>query len=113
MIKTNENIEYMCKCLVSINNMEDCEKFINDLLSDTELHEISRRLKAAQMLYAGYVYAEISAATGLSTATISRVNRSLKYGNKGFTKVFADVRKAELANSDKVTTEFINIAKKR
>ena len=87
MKKSDENMEFLFKCIVAVDNVEDCERFLEDLCSMSELQEMSRRIKAARMLRDGYVYSEIAAQTGLSTATISRVNRCLKYGNNGYITV--------------------------
>ncbi len=83
----NENIEFLYRSIVSLENAEDCKSFFEDICTKSELLEMSRRLKAAKMLSDGVVYTEIAAQTGLSTATISRVNHCLKYGSEGYLKV--------------------------
>ncbi len=95
MKKHDENIEYLFKCIVEIDNTEDCKHFLEDLCTMSELSEMSRRIKAARMLREGSVYSDIAAQTGLSTATISRVNRCLKYGNDGYKNVLDKVEEAE------------------
>ena len=95
MKKNHENMELLFKCIVAIDNVEDMECFLEDLCSMSELEEMSRRIRAAQMLRDGYVYSEIAMQTGLSTATISRVNRCLKYGNDGYSKALDAVKKME------------------
>lgn len=91
----DENIEYLFKCIASLEGIEDTRSFLIDLCSMSELEEMSRRIKAARMLRDGCVYAEIAAETGLSTATISRVNRAIKYGNNGYTKVLENIKNTE------------------
>lgn len=83
----NENIEFMYKGIISLETVEDCQSFFEDICTKSELFEMSRRLKAAKMLSEGVVYSEIAAKTGLSTATISRVNHCLKYGSSGYLNV--------------------------
>lgn len=83
----DENIEFLYKSIVTIDNVEDCRSFFEDVCTASELLEMSRRLKAAKMLSEGIVYSVIAAQTGLSTATISRVNHCLKYGSEGYLKV--------------------------
>lgn len=83
----DENIEFLYRSLVSIDNVEDCRSFMEDICTASEILEMSRRLKAAKMLSEGIIYADIAAQTGLSTATISRVNHCLKYGSDGYLKV--------------------------
>ena len=84
---SNENIEFLYKSIVSLDNIEDCKSFFEDICTKSVLFEMSRRLKAAKMLADGIVYSEIAAKTGLSTATISRVNHCLKYGSSGYLNV--------------------------
>lgn len=83
----DENIEFLYRSLVSIDNVEDCRRFMEDICTASEILEMSRRLKAAKMLSEGIIYSDIAAQTGLSTATISRVNHCLKYGSEGYLKV--------------------------
>jgi TrpR-related protein YerC/YecD len=84
---SNENIEFLYRSIVCLENVEDCKSFFEDICTKSELLEMSRRLKAAKMLSDGIVYSEIAAKTGLSTATISRVNHCLKYGSSGYLNV--------------------------
>ena len=83
----DENIEFLYRSLVTIDNVEDCQSFMEDICTASEILEMSRRLKAAKMLSEGIIYSDIAAQTGLSTATISRVNHCLKYGSEGYLKV--------------------------
>ncbi len=86
-----ENIDFLYKSILSLDNIEDCKSFFEDICTKSELIEMGRRLKAAKMLSDGMVYSEISARTGLSTATISRVNHCLKYGNNGYLNVLKKI----------------------
>ncbi len=83
----DKDLERLYTALLTLGTQEECRAFLEDILSMDEILDISRRLKAAQMLRRGAVYSEITAETGLSTATISRVNRALKYGNDGYSMV--------------------------
>lgn len=91
----DENVDFLFKCILSLEDEEDCRNFFEDLCTISELQEMSRRIKAARLLSDGYVYSEIAVQTGLSTATISRVNRCLKYGSDGYIKALERVRKQE------------------
>ena len=91
----DENIEFLYKSIVSLETPAECKSFFEDICTTSELLAMSRRLKAAKMLSEGVVYAEIAATTGLSTATISRVNRSLNYGNDGYDMVFERMAEQE------------------
>ncbi len=89
-MKTNnydELLEYLCQGLLTLQTPEECRHFLEDLCTASELQEMSRRLLAAKMLMDNHIYAEIASQTGLSTATISRVNRCLKYGSEGYINV--------------------------
>jgi TrpR-related protein YerC/YecD len=90
----NESLDYLCKGFLTLNTPEECRRFLEDLCSQSELQEMSRRLQAAQMLKNCYIYSEIATQTGLSTATISRVNRCLKYGDDGYVTVLDRMEKA-------------------
>lgn len=73
--------------LLSLDNAEDCRDFFMDLCTIKELEAMVQRYQVARMLASGSLYTEIVAETGASTATISRVNRALTYGNDGYKKV--------------------------
>ncbi len=75
--------EYLIRGFLTLNSPDECREFLYDLCTESELQEMSRRLQAAKMLRNGRIYADIAEDTGLSTATISRVNRCLKYGMGG------------------------------
>ena len=76
-------LELLLRAFLTLESPEECHNFLSDLCTSSELTEMSRRLQAAKMLNIGYVYSEIAEQTGLSTATISRVNRCLKYNHNG------------------------------
>ena len=84
--------------VMGLKTQEDCRQFFEDICTKGELIEMSRRLIAAKMLSDGIVYSEIAAQTGLSTATISRVNHCLKYGSSGYLNV---LKKLEIEEKQK------------
>ena len=86
--KINKNIEYLYETILKIETIEECEALFDDLCTKTELASISQRLVVAKMLSEKKVYSDIVAETGASTATISRVNRSLAFGKGGYEKLF-------------------------
>ena len=75
--------EYLIRGFLTLQSADECREFLYDLCTESELQEMSRRLQAAKMLKVGRIYADIAEETGLSTATISRVNRCLKFGEGG------------------------------
>ena len=88
----DEKVEYLFRGILSLETMEDCRAFFEDLCTVKEITEMSRRLEAARMLDESKVYTEIAEETGLSTATISRVNRCLKYGADGYVTVLSRMK---------------------
>ena len=86
-LNQDELLEYLCQGILTLQTPEECRHFLEDLCTTSELQEMSRRLLAAKMLMDNQVYTEIASQTGLSTATISRVNRCIKYGSDGYVKV--------------------------
>ncbi len=86
--RANKNIQYLFETILKIETLEECEALFDDLCTKTELASISQRLVVAKMLSEKRVYSDIVAETGASTATISRVNRSLAFGAGGYDKIF-------------------------
>ncbi len=74
--------------VLCLENREECYKFFEDVCTVNEILSLAQRFEVARMLRAKKTYLEISEATGASTATISRVNRSLVYSNDGYNIVF-------------------------
>lgn len=91
----DERMEYLFRGILTLKTMEECSAFFEDLCTVKELSEMSRRLTAAKMLDENKIYTEIAEETGLSTATISRVNRCLKYGSDGYSRVLARLEEKE------------------
>ena len=82
------NMDFLFDAILQLQTREECYKFFEDLCTVNELKSISQRVVVAKMLTEKRVYSDIVAATGASTATISRVNRSLSYGEGGYDIVF-------------------------
>ena len=78
---------------MTLENKEECYQFFEDICTVNELLSIAQRYEVAQMLRNSNTYIEISEKTGASTATISRVNRSLNYGNDGYDMVFERIKR--------------------
>ncbi len=81
------------EAILTLQNVDECYKFFSDVCTIKELESISQRFIVAKMLTDKKVYSEIVAETGASTATISRVNRSLTYGADGYEMVFGRMGK--------------------
>ena len=74
--------------IVKLQDVDTCLRFFQDLCSISELRAMEQRFDVAKLLYEGKVYTEIVEQTGASSATISRVNRALKYGDNGLMEAF-------------------------
>lgn len=87
--KLNEiYVKDLFDAVLTLKTPEECQKFFSDLCTIQELASLSQRYQVAKMLSEHHVYADIVNETGASTATISRVNRSINYGNGGYDIVF-------------------------
>ena len=83
-----EDIDELFEAILTLRTQEDCYRFFEDICTINELLSLSQRFEVAKMLREQKTYLEIAEKTGASTATISRVNRSLNYGNDGYDMVF-------------------------
>ena len=91
-IRTTE-VDHLFDAILCLKDKEECYTFFEDVCTVNELLSISQRYEVAKMLREGKTYLEISHSTGASTATISRVNRSLNYGNDGYDMVLERAKK--------------------
>ena len=80
-------VNHFFEAVLSLENKEECYQFYEDICTIKELTAIAQRLEVAKMLREERTYLDIAKETGASTATISRVNRSLNYGNEGLDMV--------------------------
>lgn len=84
-----EAVDHLFEAVLKLQDKEECYNFFEDLCTVNELLSLSQRFEVAAMLRSHKTYLEIAEKTGASTATISRVNRSLNYGNDGYELVFS------------------------
>ena len=91
----DSNVDFLFKAVLALENIDECYDFFEDVCTINELLSLSQRFEVAKMLREKRTYLEISEKTGASTATISRVNRSLSYGNDGYEMVFERMEKKE------------------
>ena len=90
-----EAVDHLFEAILCLKNKEECYTFFEDVCTINELLSLSQRFEVARMLRRKNTYLEISEKTGASTATISRVNRSLIYGNDGYELVFERLKENE------------------
>ncbi len=83
-----EEVNHLFDAVLTLENREDCYRFFSDLCTIKELLAMAQRFEVALMLKDKTTYLDIAEKTGASTATISRVNRSLSYGEDGYQMVF-------------------------
>ena len=81
--------------ILTLENVDECFDFFEDVCTVNEVLSIAQRFSVARMLKEEHTYLEVAKETGASTATISRVNRSLNYGNDGYEMVFSRMNKEQ------------------
>ena len=87
-----ESVEHLFEAILTLEHKEECFNFFEDLCTINELLSLAQRYEVARMLKDNRTYLEIAEKTGASTATISRVNRSLNYGCEGYDMVFKRIK---------------------
>ena len=92
--KQPADLRDLCNALLLLKTPQECQALLEDLCTIRELQDISQRLAVAKMLDSGRNYAEIASETGASSATISRVNRCLQYGSRGYRLVLDRMQEA-------------------
>ncbi|MBO4327267.1 MAG: helix-turn-helix domain-containing protein [Clostridia bacterium] len=90
-----EAVDRLCAAILSLETTEECKAFLEDLCTISEVQDMTQRLTAAKLLSEGKNYQQISEQLGVSTATISRVNRCLNYGAGGYETVLGRILTAE------------------
>ncbi len=94
MNKKNPHKDYLFRAILSLGSVEECYEFFDDLCTVKELDEMAKRIRVATLLLNDKVYSEILADSGdvkASSATISRVNRCIKYGGGGYAKIISRI----------------------
>ena len=91
----NSNMDFLFDAVLTLRTREECYNFFEDLCTMPEMKALSQRIVVAKMLTEHKVYSDIVSETGASTATISRVNRSLIYGSDGYAVAFKRLMEKE------------------
>ena len=91
----SKDIDRLFEAILTLETIEECYKFFEDICTVKEIQDIAQRLKAASMLVNGENYTVVSRETGMSTATISRVNKCLGYGDGGYKLVLDRLNKKD------------------
>ena len=90
--KDKKNMRQFYKAVLALENEEECRRFFDDVATIKEVIDLSARLEVARMLTEGAVFSEISRETGASSATISRVNKCITYGEGGYETVLSRIK---------------------
>ena len=88
-IAQKEKSDLLYRAILTLKNEEECYNFFQDLCTISELRSMEQRFEVASLLDDGMIYNDILERTGASSATISRVNRSLSYGTGAYARIFA------------------------
>lgn len=89
----NEDMDYFCEAILSLENIEECYRFFEDVATINEIKALAQRMQVAKMLQEKKTYTDIVEITHASTATISRVNKCLNYGSEGYNLVLDRLNK--------------------
>lgn len=90
-----EQNDTLYQAILSLNDMDECRRFFQDLCTVSELRAMEQRMEVALLLNDGMIYNDILERTGASSATISRVNRALLYGADGYQTVIPRLRESD------------------
>ena len=93
-----EHSDLLYQAILTLKNLDECRKFFSDLCTVAELRAMEQRFEVAMLLSDGMIYNDILERTGASSATISRVNRSLQYGADGYQAVLPRVKEQQNGN---------------
>jgi len=91
------NADFLFQAILQLQSLDECYQFFEDLCTVSEIKALSQRIVVAKMLSEKRIYSDIVAITGASTATISRVNRSLIYGCDAYDMVFSRMEEAGIS----------------
>ena len=89
----SKELDNLFEAILSLQTVDECYRFFEDIGTISEVQAFSQRFEVAKMLKEGRKYTEIAQATGASTATISRVSKSLNYGADGYNIVLERLKK--------------------
>ena len=99
-LRESPALNQLYDALLSLQTKQECAQLLDDLCTIQELGDMAKRLEAARLLDGGANYQDVAAATGMSTATISRVNRCLRYGADGYRTVLGRLKREEANDAD-------------
>lgn len=92
-MKLNEEMKILSRAILSLETEEECEKFLTDLMTVREIASMAQRITVAKLLQEKKTFTEIEEKTGMSSATIARINKCLQYGADGYDLVLKRIDK--------------------
>ena len=92
-MKLNEEMKILSRAILSLETEEECEKFLTDLMTVREISSMAQRISVAKLLQEKKTFTEIEEKTGMSSATIARINKCLQYGADGYDLVLKRIDK--------------------
>ena len=92
-MKLNEEMKILSAAILSLETEEECEKFLTDLMTVREIASMAQRITVAKLLQEKKTFTEIEEKTGMSSATIARINKCLQYGADGYSLVLEKLNK--------------------
>ena len=93
--RKNPTTDALFDAILSLETREECYNFFEDLCTVKEISDMAQRLEAAKLLLGGSTYDQIVKAVEISTATISRINRCIQYGNGGYASILNRIHAGE------------------
>lgn len=94
--RMSQQTEILFNAILKLETIEECAKFFEDLCTMKELADMAQRVETANMLLAGKTYEQIVKEVEISTATISRINRCIQYGNGGYRMILGRLKDSKL-----------------
>ncbi len=92
-MKLNEEMKILSRAILSLETEKECEKFLTDLMTVREISSMAQRITVAKLLQEKKTFTEIEEKTGMSSATIARINKCLQYGADGYDLVLKRIDK--------------------
>ncbi|MBQ6817025.1 MAG: hypothetical protein IJO27_01180 [Bacilli bacterium] len=92
-MKKEYQLDQLIKAFIAISNENECKDFLNDICTFQELEKMAQRLEAAQLLLEGRTYEQVIQETNISSTTLSRVSRCIRYGNNGYKNILDKLNK--------------------
>lgn len=96
---SNEDFDRLYQAVLTLKNLEECRDFFDDLFTISEIEAAAQRMKVADMLFNHVTCSAISESTGISTATVSRVNKYFKHGSGAYRRVLERLHGTQEKNS--------------